>query len=71
MNRHERRAAEVRQRKAVGRAEAIRLTNEYLAHQAAATVTGATLILPDGDRLFLSANDARTMAGRLPARGRA
>jgi hypothetical protein len=69
MNRHERRAADARQRRTVGRAEAIRLTNEYLAHQAAATVTGATLILPDGSTLYLSADDALAMAGSLPARG--
>jgi hypothetical protein len=45
------------------RAEAIRLACHYLANIAEPTVSGATLILPDGCMLYLSAEDARALHG--------
>jgi hypothetical protein len=65
MNRHQRRADAARARKP-DRAEAIRIAVDYLANAAAPTVTGATLMFPDGSTLFLSADDARALHGDVP-----
>ena len=64
MNRQQRRAAAARNRKVNERAEAIAYTCDYLANIAAPTATGATLFLPDGQRMYISADDARTLYGR-------
>ena len=63
MNRHQRRADAARDRKPADRAEVIRSVYNYLANIAAPTATGATLFLPDGSSLYLSADDARAMCG--------
>jgi hypothetical protein len=60
MNRHARRAAAAQERKPRD-AAAIRQAFHYLAHVAAPTATGATLFLPDGSTLYLSADDARAL----------
>lgn len=65
MNRHARRATAARDRKA-DRAEMIRLALDYLANVAAPTASGATLMLPDGSTLYLSADDARALHGGAP-----
>lgn len=72
MNRHQRRAAAARARRAAqpDRAKLIRQTLAVLA-ASGPSATGATLILPDGEVLHLDAMDARVMAGDAPARGRA
>lgn len=59
MNRHQRRAAAAKERKAPDRAEAIRLASDYLANAAEPTATGVTVFLPDGGTAYLSAEDAR------------
>ena len=71
MNRHERRAAAAQRRRLLDRSDAIALTMDYLAHFAADTATGATLIMASGETLYIDADDARAMAGTTPARGRA
>ena len=55
------------------RAALVRDTVRLLAVLAEAdpTVSGATLILPDGTMQFVSVADALAMAGSGPARGRA
>ncbi len=55
MNRHERRAATAKGRKL----------------PAAPTATGYKIFLPDGETVYVSAADARAMAGAGPARGHA
>jgi hypothetical protein len=52
------------------RTETLQLAYAMLAC-AGPTATGATLILPSGERLYIDADDARAMAGNVPARGRA
>lgn len=71
MNRHQRRADAARDRKRLDRAEHIRFALDYLAHAAAPTATGATLILPDGSTTYVSAKDARAMHGTGKLGGRA
>jgi hypothetical protein len=41
------------------RAESIRMTYEFLVDHPAPTLVGATLILPDGEATYISAEDAR------------
>lgn len=67
MNRHNRRATAAKNHNVppFDRAGLIRLT---LATVAAAGVEGATLILPDGEVLYLRGGDARAMAEAAPAR---
>lgn len=71
MNRRQRRADAARDREAIDRAEVIRLTCDYLANSADPTVTGATLIMPDGSATYLSAEDARVMHSTSKSGGRA
>jgi hypothetical protein len=73
MNRHQRRAAEAQARKLGGqdKARAVAQAMQYLAIEAASTVTGATLLLPDGSSLYISASDAQALYGRGTPRGRA
>jgi hypothetical protein len=52
------------------RAAAIRLAASVL-RTSGPTATGMTLMLPDGEALYMSIDDARAMAGTAPARGRA
>jgi len=67
-NRHNRCAAGAKKSKPDG-AEAIRLACRYLATIAEPTATGATLFLPDGCTIYLSADDARAVHGREAPRG--
>lgn len=73
MNRHQRRAAASRAAKTRHAAVSNALTCLTAAAIADPTVTGATLMLPDGETLHLSADTARAMAMGLPnnAAGRA
>jgi hypothetical protein len=69
-NRHNRRADAAKKRRVppFDRAGLIRLT---LAAIGAAGAEAGTLILPDGETIHLQGEDARAMAGAVPARGRA
>jgi hypothetical protein len=55
--------ARARDRKPLDRAEVIRLTCDHLANSADPTVTGTTLIMPDGSTTYSSAENARVMNG--------
>jgi len=70
MNRQARRAlgAVARDR---NRFEALVQAANYLAHHAAPTAAGATLIFGNGETLFISADTARATAGTKPAGGHA
>lgn len=68
MNRHQRRSDAARERKPAGRAEVIHFVYNHLANIAAPTATGATLFLPNGSSLYLSADDARAMCGNAKSR---
>ncbi len=59
MNRQQRRAAQAQSRQAMTRAEVIQAAVGYLAEVAGPSATGATVIMPDGEMLYLSADDAR------------
>lgn len=48
-------------RKLFDRAEVIRFAFDHLANSTDPTLTGATLIMPDGSTNFLSADDARAL----------
>lgn len=71
MNRHQRRSDAARDRKRPDRAGHIRFALDYLANAAAPSVTGATLLMPDGSTTYLSAEDARAMHGTGKPGGRA
>lgn len=74
MNRHNRRAdaAEARRTGTIhDKAAAVAKAMHYLAHRAADTATGATIMHPDGTSTYVSAADARALYGAEPARGRA
>lgn len=71
MNRHQRRADGARDRKRRDRAGHIRFALEYLANAAAPSVTGVTLLSPDGSTTYLSVEDARAMYGTGRPGGRA
>ena len=71
MNRRQRQAEAARDRKPRDQAEVIRLAFGYLANAAAPTVTGATLILPDGSSIHVSAEDAKALHAAGKPRGRA
>ena len=68
-NRRQRRAEIARLRKAAERHDAIRFTCSYLATAAGLTAAGATLMLPSGETLYISAKAARAMTGKAPAGG--
>lgn len=70
MNRRHRRADAASDRNPMDRAEAIRLTCEHLANSTDRTVTGATLIMPDGSMTYLAADDARALHGEPKPGGR-
>ena len=65
-NRHQRRAEAAK-----ARGKAVQKAAYYLATQTNESVTGATLILPDGEVRHLTVEEARAIAGTKPARGRA
>ena len=71
MNRTARRAAAAEERKQSERDDLIKLAHAALAASDDPTVTGGTLILPTGEVVFISADDARALTGHGPARGRA
>ena len=71
MNRRQRRADAAENRKALSRAEAIRLTYDHLANSTAPTLNGATVIMPDGSMTYISAADAQAMHGKVKQGGRA
>lgn len=68
MNRHDRRAAEARNRKPLTRAEIINLGLQFLA-ASGNTATGATLIHPDGSTTYVSRETADAMTGAGKAEG--
>ena len=70
MNRRQRRAAKLKPQQAKDRDAAIDLAMQCLA-SATKTATGATLLLPSGETIYLDAADARGMVGAWPTRGRA
>jgi hypothetical protein len=69
MTSRERRAAEVG--RVAFRTKSIRTVYEYLAHNAAPTVVGVTLILPDGTASYISGDDAAALHGKAKPGGRA
>lgn len=71
MNRHQRRANAARDRKPADRAEVIRFACHHLANPTDPTVTGATLIMPDGSMIYLSAGDAQVLHGKAKPGGQA
>jgi hypothetical protein len=64
MNRQQWRAAAARNRKNREHADGIRTAMHYLARHAEPSATGATVILPDGSRTYVSAGDARAFYDR-------
>ena len=74
MNRHNRRAdaAELRKSGAIhAKAAAVAQAMHYLAHRAADTATGATLMHSDGTSTYISADAARALYGAGKPEGRA
>ncbi len=68
MNRQQRRAAGV-QRSTADIGPALLDAAHYLANVAASTATGATLVMPDGTRRYLSVEAARAIAATTPPKG--
>ena len=62
-NRAQRRAARARDRKAPTRADTIAFAADFLAN-AGPTVSGVTLLTPDGQTLYLAADGHRQPRGR-------
>jgi len=62
MNRHQRKAEAAKARAAALRHAAVNDALAFIADCRDPTVTGATLMLPDGEVLHLSADTARAMA---------
>ena len=61
MNRHARRAAAAQRRVGDTRADALRAAMDYL-RTAPETATGATILLPDGEQVYVSRETADAMA---------
>ena len=68
MNRHQRRSAAARGGEGVTRADALRAAMDYL-RTAPNTATGATVLLPDGEPVYVSRETADAMAPPLDKRG--
>jgi hypothetical protein len=63
LNRRQRRAHAAQERKGIERADMLKLATYYLANIADSTATGATVVMPNGEMLYLSADDARALYG--------
>jgi hypothetical protein len=69
MNNRDNQRAAAKQRKPT-RAEVIRSVCHYLANTTDPTVTGATVVLPNGETIYVSADNARALHAREAPKGR-